>query len=279
MVEGKGRTSFLGIPLGKPRERLAPYEVQFRESGIAISTSTVKLIRGGFHNGERIAVRMRAAEVLRENDPSYKDNFYLSIAQKGQEIRRSQKLHSHRYLSIGFIESLAEAFSLTPNEMRRTFRAMRADMLSTQNAEYDPSLAGFFSDTASLYLADFTTPDNTTTSAPIRDLKQMWSEQGVRSFYDAIAAIGNQRGSQKIISTFAAYEVDPLAEFYGRRMEKTSPLSPLDRTTLSATAMHKPTDATLQTVHDQLGIQTVRSVLTIHANALMFGNAIAKYRE
>lgn len=267
----KGRTSVAGVDLGTSGDSPKSILGAFGEKKVDLHRTTIPNLRSGRTAGTKIEERILAGEVLGREDASKKDELYLEIAQKGVEIRRPQKPpNSHKFNSEGFTDELGRNFDLKPQPARRLIRAMRADMVYTQQREPDAVFAQSFKSVADEFLNAYTKKgDNTSTETKknLEIIKDAWAGD-VGDFYKKLYGLG-----PRVIGAWTPFEMEALSEFYTARKAGGSKLTAFDKLILEARNQRRGTTQLTERIRESTGVPIDHKNIEAHRNALLYSRS------
>lgn len=271
-----------GIPFGKkgePRKRVLDF---LQGLGIKIHPTTVSFVRSGLYTGVGILNLLEYAEVLRNNDASRKDEFYLNLVTTAVDNRERQKSgNPHRFTSIGFVRRIANQVGLRTEVIDRIALAMRVDTSLYYNDTQDPKVLEAFSMFYTTYLNHYYYRGRPMRSGYAQSLYQRFGDKGpnsVADFYQFSYSLFLMPYKHTVAGTLFAYEVDFFEDFYSRQNERHNPLTPFDQQVLRA--RFEETDLELlQEIRQQTAIPLQRSVLYHHRLALTYGTPYSQVRH
>ena len=100
--------NIFGQELGKKRSPRGPILDAFQERGVNIADATVGGLRDGRKNGNALADRLTANEILERRIEPKKNHFILKMSQTGLDLRSYQSgPNSHKLSSQGYVEEVA----------------------------------------------------------------------------------------------------------------------------------------------------------------------------
>jgi len=233
----------------------------FAQKGVRLHPHTVHRLRADTTSGDRLAMKLDMSEALKR-DASKKDKLYYDIAAQGKKVR--QVNGQRRYQGKGFTEAIAEELHMESQDVRRSLRAMRADIVLSEACGEIPFLDEFRL-TAEQYLYDFTV--GWSASRVVKKINQEWKRDSIREFYGTFYRLAE---TATTLRTFPPYEMDTMESYYKERLESGSRLSELDKLTLSKNATGSRLDSLVDAVRST-GIPYDGVVHYAHTNALLFG--------
>lgn len=267
------------IGIGAPQSPRDPVVRAFAERGVQISPGSVPALRSGDQNGIVLLEKVLCADLLRDPSQSLKTSLYLPVAQTGMAVREAQRTRKGNFLSKGFLESLSQELSgtqtpsLTAHQLRRMFRAMRADLVSfaiTHPADHE--LLAACRQSAEQFLSDMQSP-SPIPSPGAEAINQQWDRMSIRGYYEILY----KSGSANFIGVWHTYETEVFNAFYSRTDVNAS-LSFLDQTILHAHIDNWDMEAINDSIRGGTHIPVDHTVIEGHRNALIYGNIVNPHR-
>jgi len=251
-----------GIPLGDPAVQRKVVLGELGKKGVNIHKGTVSRYRMGNTSGEKIGKHLELSERL-DGDVRLKDQFYLDLARAGKEVRGQAS--TRRYAAIDFVNRLAEYLDLDPQDIRRSFRAMRTDVVMAENAGDAPRVIEYLIPIAARYFHDYS---KSSASVPLREISREWDQKSVRDFYRCFYETATTTSTMR---TFPPYEVELFERFYEERVASGSSPSPLDTLTIAKNLGKLPIADFVATVRSESSVPFDKVVHFTHTNALLYG--------
>lgn len=260
------------IPLGEIGEPVQPVLNLFGVLGIKIHPKTIYFLRSGKYTGTGTLDLLEYAEVLRNNDASRKDEFYLNLATIGIDNReRQQSLDPHRFTSRGFVRRMRAQTGLQTEVIDRIALAMRVDTSLYYNDTQDPKVLEAFRRFYKTYLDHYYYRGRPMRSGYAQSLYQHFGDgppSSIADFYQFSYSLINRKHT--VAGTLFAYEVDFFEAFYSWQNERNNPLTPFDQQVLRARPEGKDREF-LQEIRQQTAIPLQRSALYYHRFTLAYG--------
>lgn len=268
------------IPLGDIGEPIQPVLNLFGVLGLKIHPRTIYFLRTGRYTGTGTLDLLEYAEVLRNNDASRKDEFYLNLATLGIDNReRQQSLDPHRFTSVGFVKRMRDQTGLRTEIIDRIALAMRVDTSLYHNDTQDPKVLETFRRFYKTYIDHYYYRGRPMRSGYAQSLYQRFGDKGpdsVSDFYQFSYSLMHEKHTAA--ATLFPYEVDFFEDFYSWQNERNNPLTPFDQQVLRARLEGTDTEF-LQEIRQQTAIPLEKSVLYYHRFALAYGTPYSQVRR
>lgn len=267
---GDGESSIGEVPLG-PRgsDRKIPVKA-LEKKGVHIPPHTISNLRGGWSGttGKFIKNRLFSSEKLAADDARLKNSLYLNIAKHAIDLRAPQQRYTHRFDTNHYMEGLAEQLGKNQHDVGRLLQAMRADFVSTSPDETNPDLVNKFRSLAEKFIADYSGPYPSSAHPPVKALDVNWDHTTILNFYKVLSSQG-----ARFVTTWVPYEMEAMADFYGRQISQGNHLTPFDKEVLGVILDPKITDDDYaEKVRSESGVLVNQSVVQFHRNCLVYGS-------
>lgn len=263
-----------GINIGLIRGPIKPVILAVSQMGTNISRATIYRMRSGAA-GVNIETRINCFKLLNSNNATLKDRLFLTIGQAGIENRQNQQTYPNRFNSKGFIERVAGAIEINnQDDLLSLLRSFRAEIIYSEDQNFDPEYTRVFCKVAENYLGTMTTPSTSTTSKALLRLKEYWNHSTVRDFYSKFVLM--QAGAK---GTWPPYEAEAIEAFYTRKADRNHHLTPLDKLILTESVALIPEQIIAEQIKQITGIPYSPNIVTNHKNALVYGKLYNPHRN
>ena len=252
-----------GIPVDDRTVTEKAMVAKFAEKGVPLHEHTVYRLRVNTTSGDKLKRRLDGAELLKGNSAK-KDKFYRDLASAG--IKHRTFNGGGRFSSVNYMDHISNELNVDIQDVRRSLRAMRADLILSQQESNDPEFFEVFCRSADQYLAQFINcPDP---SKPLIEVSRAWDRDTIEAFYRYLYQLADTTQTRK---TWPPYEARILESFYDKRLTDGSPLTVLDRMTLNKNISGSPLPQLVQEVRVVSGVPYDGVVHFTHTNALLYG--------
>lgn len=266
----------LGIDLGPSYGSRKQVVAALRVKGVTIPKSTVTSLRSGAYSGTFISERVLAAELLRTNDASFKDELYHAISETGISVRQPQSFYPHRWTSRHFTEAIANSLEgfrqrVPDQTVRRALLAMRTDIIMSTLDQPNPTLDRLFGQSVGNFLKSYLEPSPKSKSPAMQRLIDY--VQGSTPTIPGFYALLYLNKHQSFIGTWVPYELEFMQDFYQFRDKRPTlnSLTPFDRMVLESILTNQTRDSVAKAAILRCRIDIDKSAIFVHKSALLYG--------
>ncbi len=260
----------LGTLVGERGQSRKPVLDALSQRGVLVKPGFVPGLRTGRNTGEKTNRRLDSSDTIEQDNASPKNNFYSQIAHTALAGRAENVLTNgpaHLLESDHYIEETARVLQENPQVVRRSIRAMRADLILTGESSPDQELVRQFYAIAESYIEDNYQTRPSFRSPGVILLDQNWDHKTLKSFYTNLYKFLGGRA----IGTWTPHDIEILDSFYRQQIETGNHLTPLDRLILRSYKDGSPTGGVVEEIKRLSGVDVDRKVIEQHRSLLLYG--------
>ncbi len=260
----EGVEARLGIPLRDRSVSGPKVKKLLLDQGVEIrGKDTISQIRGGHTTGAGIDRALVMTEALK-GTAAQKDELYHSIARSGTELRHVRE--RNRYVGGGLTEEIGEELGIQTQDVRRSMRGMRADLVMAEQSGKLGDIAELFKQVAREYITAYSYGRDY--SPAIRDFGRYWEIDTIENFYRLFYEMIKR---SQTATTWNPFEMDVMREYYAQREKEGSQLSEFDKLTLERNRNRSALKPFVERIGLTTGIPYDGVVHFAHTNALLYG--------
>lgn len=262
-----------GVSIGKLGEPKSPFLTGLQEKSLPIpKPQWVWRARAGRTEGKRYFNSLSLATAEGENSCK-KDVFYHRIVDEAVLLRTyGEGVYTGRYASEGYLAEAAGNLHFSVTTFRECIRAMRIDLVYGYQPDKNEEFSQFFISVAEEFLKANTDSLPPTLRPKMADrLNMEWDRESPATFYRTIYRLISKQS--RAIGIWMPYEAAVLRHHYQDRIRTGSSPSAFDLGVMNKelkTGQDRVEFA--QQINQETGIYAERHLLTIHRNALLYGN-------